>query len=282
MGNNTTKPPYDGYVETLSKKFESRLNEIEIDYNFDYGNEFEIAICEVLRSFLPEKYGVCRGHVVNFKGGKIGDDIIIYDQQKFPSLRIHDKQQYARKENIPIESVYAYFEVKHSLDDKTYKKALKQIRIAKKFFRNRDKVDEGTFNIYSKPLEQNVKYCPDYPNYRNPIYCGIIARKTEFDEDKIKEKVKELNKNDNENDNPDIILIDKNQYIQIGYKKEDKKEFAPTLFLLEEKNHCYEYENREKLAYGLFLISLITALDWIILGKMEWIDCLNHYVDKNQ
>jgi len=77
--NKTKKPAYNEYVELLSDKFLSRLVDILPDYNFDYGIEFEIALCDIFRSFLPEKYGICRGHIVDFNGDNVGDDIIIYD-----------------------------------------------------------------------------------------------------------------------------------------------------------------------------------------------------------
>ena len=56
----------------------------------------------MLRIFLPSKYGVCRGFVVNRHGDKAGDDIIIYDQEKFPTLRLLPKDDFSLKEEIPI------------------------------------------------------------------------------------------------------------------------------------------------------------------------------------
>lgn len=64
---------YDNFVVELSRKFLARLEDIKADYNFDLGDEFEIAICELLRIFLPTKYGVCRGFVVDSNGNKEGD-----------------------------------------------------------------------------------------------------------------------------------------------------------------------------------------------------------------
>lgn len=45
---------YDNYVADLSRKFLSRLEDIKADYNFDLGDEFEIAICEILRTFCQQ------------------------------------------------------------------------------------------------------------------------------------------------------------------------------------------------------------------------------------
>ena len=37
---------YDGLIERISKEFELQLEKIEAEYNFDNGDEFEIAICK--------------------------------------------------------------------------------------------------------------------------------------------------------------------------------------------------------------------------------------------
>jgi len=65
---------HDNYVHELHLKFSRKLDEISAEYNFDLGDEFEVAICSILRAFLPEKYGVCRGFVVDRNGEKAGFD----------------------------------------------------------------------------------------------------------------------------------------------------------------------------------------------------------------
>src|SRR5690606_9041015 len=128
---------YDGLIVRLAEKFTRRIEEIESDFNFELGDEFEFAICDILQNMLPDKFGVARGFVVNKNGEKKGDDIIIYDRNRFPTLRFHDKNQFHRLENIPIEAVYAYIEAKHSIEynssDKknTFFKAFKQSSEAK-------------------------------------------------------------------------------------------------------------------------------------------------------
>jgi hypothetical protein len=78
---------YDGYVEKLNKRFEEALSEIEANHNFELGDEFEVALCKVLRRALPQKYGICRGYLVDADGTSAGDDIIIYDRARHPRLR---------------------------------------------------------------------------------------------------------------------------------------------------------------------------------------------------
>ena len=106
---------YSDYLATISKKFCSLFDEIRTDYNFDYGDEFEIAICKALRVILPNKYGICRGSVFTLDNKTIGDDIIIFDQWAYPVLRLLEDNDYAQKQHIPIEAVITYIEAKNTV-----------------------------------------------------------------------------------------------------------------------------------------------------------------------
>ncbi|WP_265535442.1 hypothetical protein [Pseudomonas saponiphila] len=44
---------YRGYIERLAKKVEARRQDIEAIYNFDLGDEFELALCALLEDVLP-------------------------------------------------------------------------------------------------------------------------------------------------------------------------------------------------------------------------------------
>ncbi|MFC2029864.1 DUF6602 domain-containing protein [Chloroflexota bacterium] len=122
---------YDNYLETIAERFRSFLGEIATEHNFEHGPEFEIAICKTFRRALPSKYGVCRGYLVDANGSKVGDDIITYDHERFPSLRMIGSNDFSQKQHIPIEAAYAYIEAKNSLTfngkDATFRKAVKQV-----------------------------------------------------------------------------------------------------------------------------------------------------------
>ena len=106
---------YNDIIVNISRRFESELEYMSSIYNFDLGDEFEIAVCHVLRKILPIKYGICRGFVVDKSKNIAGDDIIIYDRMNFPNLRfLGQEDDYARKNQIPVEAVYAYIEAKHT------------------------------------------------------------------------------------------------------------------------------------------------------------------------
>jgi hypothetical protein len=67
---------YRDYIRTLSQRFEANISYIQYVYGFDMGDEFEVAICKTLRAALPQKFGICRGHVVGRCGEQAGDDMV--------------------------------------------------------------------------------------------------------------------------------------------------------------------------------------------------------------
>lgn len=275
---------YNDYIKTLSEKFDRRLEGISADYNFNFGDEFEIAICEILRDFLPTKYGICRGFVVDRNGNKAGDDIIIYDQERFPTLRINKRNDYSRKENIPIEAVYGYIEAKHKLTPSTLKKAIEQVKEVKKICSTRAKMGIDQFDPY---ININVKYEPysdGYPNYRNPVFTAIISRYIEdennnTDYNSVKNffirSTKDLTLNKFP-ELPEMIVAGKDLCAFSCYK--NGVSFKLTKFLLESKDYGITAFPVKGLSYGFAIANIAHSLDWIRLGKMPWTDLLNEIV----
>ena len=109
------KYSYNDYIKTISTRFENLLKEMAAEYNFDNGPELEIAICTVLRAIRPERYGVSRGFILTADGNMARDDIIIHERSRFRLLRLINESDFCRKQQVPVESVYAYIEAKHSL-----------------------------------------------------------------------------------------------------------------------------------------------------------------------
>ena len=109
------KYSYNDYIKTISIRFENLLKEMAAEYNFDNGLELEIAICTVLRAIRPERYGVSRGFILTADGNMARDDIIIHERSRFRLLRLINESDFCRKQQVPVESVYAYIEAKHSL-----------------------------------------------------------------------------------------------------------------------------------------------------------------------
>lgn len=276
---------YDNYLKSLSEKFERRLEDISAEHNFELGNEFEIAICEILRDFLPTKYGICRGFVVDVNGQKAGDDIIIYDQERFPTLKINKKNDFSRKEEIPIEAVYAYIEAKHKLTADTLIKAIDQVTAVKKLCSTRDKMAIGQFDPYIFPNNNSpLKKNKDYPEHRNPIFTLILSRHVE-DTHKKSDEISVANffiasmNYYNENKTPflpEVIVAGKNLSASIGYQTDTT--FKLSKFLLENDNYGIRAMLTKGTSYGFALANLAHALDWIRLGKMPWTGMLNEIV----
>ncbi|HEY5744833.1 MAG TPA: DUF6602 domain-containing protein [Chryseolinea sp.] len=151
---------YDNYIVRLSKKIDARLSEIEAGYNFDLGDEYEIAICHLLSDILPKKFGICRGFLVSRFGKKIGDDVIIYDRLRHPTLRSSIGENFHLKDQIPVDAVYAYLECKHTLDSNTLVKSTAQVRSAKKLILGRP---QKLYFEYDQQSRGELKDCVSSP-----------------------------------------------------------------------------------------------------------------------
>ncbi|MDR4927240.1 DUF6602 domain-containing protein [Peribacillus simplex] len=279
---------YENYIVTLAEKFSRTIDDIMADYNFEYGHEFEVTICKSLRRILPNKYGICRGHVVSSNGEKQGDDIIIYDQERFPTLRAHDKDEYARKENIPIEAVYAYIEAKHTLNPDSLVKSFKQISAVKRLIMERPKrghfVNDPYINY--EPKRMGIELSKEYPQYRNPVFCMILSRfatntqghRTDNPQEICDFLQQGLLSVERFEYAPELIVAGKSNFLSVGYNPTGvEEEITPTLFTYFDSTKV-EYENliKENISFGIALAQLLSAIDWIRLDKMPWIDILNN------
>tara|TARA_R110002072_G_scaffold47901_1_gene131236 strand:- start:381 stop:1220 length:840 start_codon:yes stop_codon:yes gene_type:complete len=170
---------YRDYLKRIGSRFDSLFAGISANYNFDLGDEFEIAICQALSEILPTRYGVCRGFVVTANDEIAGDDVIVYDRQ-FPTLRFLTQGDFSKKEEIPIEAVYAYIEAKHTLrlsDSNSGKanigKALRQVSAVKSL--QRSGVAAGQIDPYfQSPFI--VPRSPGWPGTVNQMHGAILAR----------------------------------------------------------------------------------------------------------
>jgi len=170
---------YADYLQTIGEKFTSLIREIRADYNFDLGDEFEIAVCKALRFILPTKYGVCRGTVFNIDNQSVGDDIIIFDQWRFPVLRLLDDNNYAQKQRIPVEAVVAYIEAKNTLiledgHGNSLSKAIEQTTAIKKLGRKEMPLNPFVMDINMNGLD--ITAAKDFPQINNPFYTCIFSR----------------------------------------------------------------------------------------------------------
>lgn len=261
---------YNDFLKNISQKFLSNFNEISVVYNFDNGDEFEVALCKSLRSVLPNYYGICRGSIFSIDGQSVGDDIIIYDQFHFPTLRLLEDNTFAQKQQIPYEAVFAYIEAKNTLiiegtGGNTIEKAWNQCQNVKNL--KRKDVKYSKYSINSEPF---LKPLPHWPTIGNPIYTAIFSRgirktKNENILDsqtgavELAKKISTLE----QSKQPDLIIADYNTlYLPIVNDQIESP------FYIENSRHYAEIV--ENSSYGLGLSMMFYAFDHIRLGKIEW------------
>lgn len=283
---------YNGIIKNIAQEFQRSIGNISAVYNFDYGDEFEISVCKFLRRFLPLKYGVCRGFVVDKLGNTAGDDIIIYDQELYPTLRFLDlDNQFAQKEQIPVEAVYAYIEAKYTLNSNSLRKAVKQVGDVKRLCYSRSAVPKIKIekdchifnNQYSKLNGWN-------PIITNPVYgmilsansVGINGKKLESDEDitefvctEIQERlvsdVREL-----KHFCFDSIIAGNSTTAFCGHYMFDEDGHKIDAVQLTRfytgiyEGACYQVNTHKNIAFGLAIAHLMVALNYIQLGNMPW------------
>ena len=115
--------------EEMRLKLSSKIDEIY--HPTAKGDESELNWKGLLRSYLPERYTVDSGFVVDHKGNISEQiDIIIYDRHFTPFIFRGENVVY-----IPAEGVYAVFEVKPHFDMKNYNYAVKKLKSVKDLLR---------------------------------------------------------------------------------------------------------------------------------------------------
>lgn len=111
--------------EEMQLKLSSKIDEIY--HPTAKGDESELNWKGLLRSYLPERYTVDSGFVVDHKGNISEQiDIIIYDRHFTPFIFRGENVVY-----IPAEGVYAVFEVKPHFDKKNYNYAVEKLKSVK-------------------------------------------------------------------------------------------------------------------------------------------------------
>jgi hypothetical protein len=272
---------YDDYILSLAEKIDAKLKSIRAVYNFELGAEFELAICELLIEFLPEKYGVCRGFVVDKNGIHAGDDIIVFDKQNFPTLRGLNNN-FTKKEKVPIEAVYAYFEAKHSLDidvtniKSSFNKALQQVGEVKRLILTREKYglsQNDAYHVFSNP-DKIPKHI--YPS-RNPVFTMIISNNVTYGGKKIESDSVTQHLNSFicmakiDESFPEGIVVGENHYLSTSLYG-----MHCSRFVLPEQNNQYFLINQQSLSLAIGIVHLYSAIDFIRLGRMPWEEIFNN------
>lgn len=136
-----------------------------ITHNGVLGAVKENIFISTLRSYLPNRYAVNSGIIIDSQG-KTSDqiDIIIYDSQFTPNLLTQDGHRY-----IPAESIYAIFEVKSTVNSETLTYAMKKAMSVRSLHRTSIDIAHAGGKYSAKP-----------PLH---ILAGIICNITEWNLD---------------------------------------------------------------------------------------------------
>jgi uncharacterized protein DUF6602 len=273
---------YRDYVRTLSTRFEAEFSQIKAGYNFDYGDEFEVAVALALRAALPDSYGVVRGHLVDMDGNQAGDDIIIYERSRFPTFGLRKADDFSRKEFVPIEAAYCYIEAKHSLSltgsgEGTLAKSFSQVSDAKRLASKRPAVPLSQISPYiNVGPGLSIQPLPNFPSQANPFFGMVLTRaarprvgEAPFDDPaSIADLV--VTSGVTVDFPPDCAVIgSKTILLPARIEQPGNKAILESPFHLPGRtlltNHALP-----GTAFGVGLLMLLSALDWIRLGTLPW------------
>lgn len=108
--------------EEMRLKLSNKIDEIH--HPTAKGDEMELNWMGLLRTYLPERYRVDKGFIVDHEGNISEQiDLIIYDRHFTPLIFKGENVVY-----IPAEGVYAVFEVKPDFNNKNYKYAIQKLK----------------------------------------------------------------------------------------------------------------------------------------------------------
>jgi len=119
------KKLFSALDEEMKLKLSSKIDQIY--HPTAKGNETELNWIGLLRTYLPTRYKVDSGFIVDH-GGNISEqiDIVVYDRHFTPFIFRGENVIY-----IPAEGVYAVFEAKPNFDQNNYDYAIKKLKSVK-------------------------------------------------------------------------------------------------------------------------------------------------------
>ena len=259
---------YGKYLNELSQAYEESLRKIRTNHNFEHGPEFEIAICDTLRLILPDKYGICRGYVVDSAGNLAGDDIIIYDRIRFPTIRLEEEERFDRKQQIPIEAALVYIEAKNTLfltdgGGQSLEKAVKQVSDVKELVAKRE------------PVKVGVAKQQNHPKIRNPMMGIVIANNVKDKQGNENLSDQDIVKGLNGNKRiakgiigPDIIVAGSN-VITLPFSKKTNNKYEMS-FPFSLQDTLLVSNITPGVAFGTMIAAILLSMEWVVLGPIPW------------
>lgn len=138
------------------------LSAKSITHNGVMGEVNELHFIEVLKKYLPRRYEVSQGIVIDANGSTSDQiDIIIFDHQYTPTLLDQQAHRF-----IPAEAVYGVFEVKQTISKAHLEYAADKAESVRRLERT------------SVPIKHAGGEYPPKPLF--PIIAGIVAARVEW------------------------------------------------------------------------------------------------------
>jgi hypothetical protein len=138
-------------AEQLHRMLDTKKQQAELlKHNLEKGLGNEQALRDLLAWFLPRRFGIGKGKIVNSQGEMSRQlDIIIYDALQCPTLFIDENEN----QIVPIEGVYGVIEVKTTLTASTLKDAFDNLQTVYSL-KTRRNVSTNDFLILCPPSLQ--------------------------------------------------------------------------------------------------------------------------------
>jgi hypothetical protein len=282
----------EDYLSDISRAFGAAISAIKVTYNFDHGDEFEDALCTVLRTCLPQKYGVCRGFVVAPDGSEAGDDIIIYEQLVYPSLRPEKKDSLAIKQRIPIEAVYAYIEAKSCIilgvpeDDKRgLPHAIWQASKVASVVSSRPSVPLEQITATTAVSPQILAPRSDGLTLRNPMLTAVVARTVRGTPNgPLLNSAQEVEDAMSEHQSGlaagvDFVSLGPHfSFVPLKMEGEGGSVYIDPFARFPPEEFVFAAVHSPDRAFGLFFATLMEALQKIELGAFPWRKIISNYI----
>lgn len=226
-----------------------------IHHNLEKGLGNEQIFRDLLKEFLPNKYGIAKGKIINYFGDASKQcDLIIYDQNNCPRLFIDENEN----QIIPIEGVYCVIQIKTTLNRSTMKQSF-----------------ENLMSVYEiggrQNLSKNIKLtiCP--PDLR------ILAYQDGRSLEKIARDYRDLN-SDYEVNSSFVSYSKKSP----GYQDYNGKKYLVSTVDVLNKGSIFQnydgsvsYGDWGEFTLGLSLINLVECLNEIKLKSVNLTNYLN-------
>lgn len=242
MQDFNDKPNYEKFLISTSREImavKDRVRFLINDKNWgEEGRYKEIILREILRSFLPERYGIGTGFAI-CKDDKVTSqiDIIIYDK-----FKANNNAEILKKGDFVVvesKSVVGIIEVKSSFDSNIFSKK-----------------NDGDRNVIEKILD-NKKLIG------SKIFAGIFAFNLEYSRlNTVSENLKTIFENNTTR--LDCIAFDKNHFMKfwgagLPYKDDDMCKLPHYSF--------YGFRNDLDFGFGYFISNLLEHLKVKRTGK---------------